>query len=161
MRISNNGCRRKAAICSDKDTVTNSTPVTAEEVKFVDTGIKLNVEAHILDPGYSNASQTGNKFIRREYTDKSRNSIPETEQSYAETKVLIKDNNTLIIGGLIRQEKVKNIWHTPILGSLPILKFFFHGEYYKRRKEELVIFLTPHIIQYDESEDRSRTRRKK
>jgi type IV pilus assembly protein PilQ len=64
----------------------------------------------------------------------------------AETKVMIKDGETLVIGGLISEKKIKNRKKLPILGDIPLLGFFFSKREDTLDKTELLIFVTPHII---------------
>ncbi|MFC1658591.1 secretin N-terminal domain-containing protein [Candidatus Omnitrophota bacterium] len=64
----------------------------------------------------------------------------------AETRVMIKDNETLVIGGLIAEKRIKSVKKVPILGDIPILKFFFSKKEDTLDKTELLIFITPHIV---------------
>ena len=58
----------------------------------------------------------------------------------------IKDGETLIIGGMIREDEDKQISKAPILGDIPVLGTLFRSTSTKKVKRELVIMLTPHII---------------
>jgi len=62
------------------------------------------------------------------------------------TKLRLEDGETIAIGGLIQQEDIKNVNKVPLLGDIPIL-----GELFKYRdnddsKTELIVFVTPRII---------------
>lgn len=65
--------------------------------------------------------------------------------------VRIKDGETLIIGGMIKEDEQKTVSKIPVLGDLPGIGIFFRNSKTKREKSELVIMLTPKIIK--ESED--------
>lgn len=65
--------------------------------------------------------------------------------------VRIKDGETLIIGGMIRENETKNVSKFPVLGDLPGVGMFFRNTSTTKEKEELVIMITPKIIK--ESED--------
>jgi len=68
----------------------------------------------------------------------------------AETTVMIKDGRTLVIGGLISENKLKTKKGFPFLGSLPVLDLIFGNKQDTLSKTELLIFITPHIIKDDE-----------
>ena len=51
-----------------------------------------------------------------------------------------------MIGGLIQTTKSDTDRKVPLLGDLPLLGTFFKGNYKQDRRTELVIFLTPHLI---------------
>ena len=57
---------------------------------------------------------------------------------------------TVVLGGLIQTEVAKNLTKVPLLGDIPILGKLFTGTYDSKQKEELVIFVTPHIVREDE-----------
>lgn len=65
--------------------------------------------------------------------------------------IRIKDGETLVIGGMIREEEQKNVAKFPVLGDLPGVGMFFRNTSTDKNKEELVIMLTPKIIK--DSED--------
>ena len=60
--------------------------------------------------------------------------------------VRIKDGETLVIGGLIRESEHKVVSKIPFLGDIPLLGAFFRSTTNKKEKEEMVIMLTPQII---------------
>ncbi|MDD4899675.1 MAG: type IV pilus secretin PilQ [Candidatus Omnitrophica bacterium] len=65
----------------------------------------------------------------------------------AETSVMIKDNQTLVIGGLISEQKNKYKKKIPILGNIPLVgKYLFSKNEDTVNRTELMIFITPHII---------------
>ena len=71
------------------------------------------------------------------------------------SNVRIKDEETLLIGGLLQEEQVNNSGKIPILGDIPILGFFFRSQSKTMKKSELLFILTPRIIKdtedvYDE-----------
>jgi type II secretory pathway component GspD/PulD (secretin) len=75
--------------------------------------------------------------------------IPIVDTSTVDTIVRIKDGVTIVIGGLIKDERVKTKSKVPILGSLPGLGRLFSSDDNRTEKTEIVIFLTPHIISGD------------
>ena len=65
--------------------------------------------------------------------------------------IRIKDGETLVIGGMIRDSETKNVSKIPVLGDLPGIGMFFRNTDSTKVKEELVIMITPKIIK--DSED--------
>ena len=71
------------------------------------------------------------------------------EERSTKTLVKVKDGETVIIGGLIRNDFTQTIVKIPILGDLPVLGALFRhkgGDTDGNRERELLIFITPHII---------------
>jgi len=71
---------------------------------------------------------------------------PTTLKRQANTTVVVKDGYTVVIGGMIRDDKTKNVSKVPLLGSLPLLGPLFRSETTQSEKTNLLIFMTPHII---------------
>lgn len=74
------------------------------------------------------------------------NGLPQTSAREAETIVRVKDGDTIVIGGLIRDDDVKAMSKIPFLGDLPILGYLFKNEYRDHRRSEVMVFLTIKIL---------------
>ena len=66
----------------------------------------------------------------------------------AETKVLLTDGETSVIGGLFQQTKSNKDDSVPFLSKIPILGWLFKSKAVSDRRSELLIFLTPKIVNY-------------
>jgi type IV pilus assembly protein PilQ len=64
----------------------------------------------------------------------------------AETEVLIRDGDTLVVGGLIDDQTTEAASKVPLLGDIPVLGTFFRRSNNEKRRTELLVFLTPRII---------------
>ena len=64
--------------------------------------------------------------------------------------VMVKDGETLVVGGLIENNESKQVGKVPILGDIPFIGALFRSSNAKKSKSELVIMLTPHILRDDE-----------
>jgi len=73
---------------------------------------------------------------------------PQTTDREATTKVTISEGQTVVIGGLITETEKETAYQVPILGDIPILGYLFKKKETQKRKLELLIFLTPHVIRY-------------
>jgi len=76
---------------------------------------------------------------------------PTTLKRQANTTVVVKDNHTIVIGGMIRDDKIVNVSRVPILGSLPLIGPLFRSQTSRSEKVNLLIFLTPHVISNSQS----------
>lgn len=69
------------------------------------------------------------------------------EERSTKSTVRIKDGDTVIIGGLIRNDTSQTLTKLPILGDLPVVGALFrHKSRDKDRQRELLVFITPHIV---------------
>ncbi|MEW6380855.1 MAG: secretin N-terminal domain-containing protein [bacterium] len=75
----------------------------------------------------------------------------------AETSVVVHDGETLVIGGLIKEHKSKGRSGIPFLGDIPVLGYLFSHTKDEIHKTELIILITPHVIE-NEEEGRELTR---
>ena len=64
----------------------------------------------------------------------------------ADTKALIKDGQTIVIGGLRKRKTIKDISKVPLLGDLPLVGGLFKSETESVEINELVIFITTRIV---------------
>src|SRR2546425_9197157 len=133
-------------------TQTQSAATTAEQVTFIDVGLQLKVLPTINEEGFVSMK------IKPEVSSVSRcaitaagNNIPIIDTSSAETTVMVKDGTTLVIAGLMKDEKVGTEKKLPVLGDIPILGALFRSRDDRRAKTELIFFLTPTIISGGES----------
>ena len=62
------------------------------------------------------------------------------------TNVRIKDEETLLLGGMITETEANTVEKIPILGDIPFIGFFFRNQHKGMKKEELLIMMTPRII---------------
>jgi general secretion pathway protein D len=72
---------------------------------------------------------------------------PNINKRSANTVVVTPDGQPVVIGGLIANEKSSNDSKIPILGDIPVLGQLFRFSAKSNQKSELLIFLTPHIVQ--------------
>ena len=71
---------------------------------------------------------------------------PEFDSRRIETQVLIPNANTLVLGGLVKDNPSANYTKVPLLGDIPGVGFFFRSESKALDKDNLLIFITPTII---------------
>lgn len=72
--------------------------------------------------------------------------VPALDTEAAETKVLVADGGTVVIGGIIITSQRVDVQETPIIGSLPLIGNLFRRRSVTSSSQELLFFLTPRII---------------
>ena len=72
--------------------------------------------------------------------------LPTITRRYTDHVVRVKDNSTIVIGGLINDEEVKTMSKIPLLGDLPVLGHLFKHTSKTRGHSEVVIFITASIV---------------
>ncbi len=72
---------------------------------------------------------------------------PTTFTRTAETTVVVHNEETVVIGGMIGQDTTSGEYKVPLLGDIPLLGWLFKSHADSRRKTNLYIFITPHIVE--------------
>ena len=57
-----------------------------------------------------------------------------------------KDGLAVMAGGLVKEVESETYWRTPVLGSVPLLGWLFRGTEKVKRRTELIVLITPHVI---------------
>lgn len=73
--------------------------------------------------------------------------VPSIDTKRVTTQVLIKTGETVVLGGVYQQTNTKSISKIPLLGDIPLLGALFRNDLNKATKRELLIFITPKILQ--------------
>jgi type IV pilus assembly protein PilQ len=75
--------------------------------------------------------------------------VPSIDTNEVSTQVLVDNGETLVLGGIYEQEKIKEIDRVPFFGSLPLVSWMFKNTSITDDKAELLIFVTPKIVKED------------
>lgn len=78
---------------------------------------------------------------------------PTTSKRSAKTTVVAKDQETVVIGGIMQDRTIESVSKVPILGDVPLLGHLFRETTRRKTKTNLLLFLTPYIIR-DQSDFR-------
>jgi type II secretion system protein D len=114
-----------------------------------DIGIVLNVTPSINPDGIVNM------IVVPQITTRTGETVPISETleaetfitRSAETRVAVRDGQTIVIGGLIEDQETDTVKKVPLLGDIPIAGALFRRTITDKRKTELLIFLTPRVAQ--------------
>jgi type IV pilus assembly protein PilQ len=142
------------------DVSTESGKITGSTLqKYQDIGIQLNVVPQICEKDFINmiihpaiTSFTETLEIKSE-TGAILSKYPIINTREAETQILIKDGETVVIGGLLKDVKTRSRIGIPFLGSIPIIGLLFQRETNDIEKIDLLIFITARILKEGEFGD--------
>lgn len=74
---------------------------------------------------------------------------PTTTKRSTKTAVTVKDNQTVVIGGLMQEKGSESVTKVPLLGDIPILGWLFRHKSTSKQKTNLLVFITPHVVKDD------------
>ena len=126
---------------------TDTSGGTYESFEYRDVGKILKITPHV----------TENRLIRMQIslevtnidlasTSTTSSTLPVTQKRTVDTTVIVKDNQTVVIGGLIDDSSTRNDTKVPALGDIPVLGWLFRKRTEANQKTNLYIFLTPRVI---------------
>jgi type IV pilus assembly protein PilQ len=75
------------------------------------------------------------------------NNVPSIDTNEITTQVLVDNGQTVVLGGIFKDERANIVLKTPLLGDIPYLGRLFRKDIERNDKQELLIFITPRIIQ--------------
>jgi type IV pilus assembly protein PilQ len=74
------------------------------------------------------------------------NGVPAINTKELQTRVLVDNGQTVVLGGVYTQDRRNRVERVPLLGSLPVIGHLFRHEHTSDMRQELLIFITPKII---------------
>ena len=138
------------------ETIQTTNYGTQKSVKYIDTGIVLNVRPRISEDGAEVTMQT-ETIVSSAIYDASEASLkpeerspPSIESKTVQSFVRVADNTPFIIGGLIDKKKSEGETGIPGLSKIPLLGNLFKSKAKSGSDREVIIVLTPHIIDTEE-----------
>jgi len=112
---------------------------------FVEARLQLEVTPHITQDG----SVLMNIKAENNQPDASQsgaNGQPAIQRKEAQTQVLVKDGDTTVIGGIYVRTGGQSQAGVPFFSNIPIIGYFFRNVSELETRQELLIFITPRII---------------
>lgn len=122
---------------------TLSNGVSQTSVQFIEAGVKLTVKPTV------NADRRITLKVKPEVSNAVGSALPNLPPTVntrdAETIVVLRDGETIAIGGLIKESTVKSTSGVPLLMKIPIIGYLFKQTDDRKQRTELIVFLTPKI----------------
>jgi general secretion pathway protein D len=121
-------------------------------IQYQDIGIGLDVTPHINADGLVVMDVAPNISSQSDQSVQIQAGVnaPVFNQRSASSHVGVRDGDTIVIGGLMQDQKTQSITKVPLLGDIPWLGLLFQRDQVTKTKTELLIFLTPHVAQSPE-----------
>jgi type IV pilus assembly protein PilQ len=141
--------KREAKISQGESIPFQTTSLQGTQTTFVDANLELNVTPQITsrDP-----KEIGKQIMMR--VRATRNAVgarsnpagPSIDRREANTQVIVRDGETMVIGGVFIDTQNNNVQGVPYLSRIPVLGWLFKNKSESVSKQELLIFLTPSIV---------------
>jgi len=139
---------------------TTTTPTTVTNtLGSVFVGLTLNIIPEVTEDGYivMRINPVTSELLNEESGTNSTNEIsaertmpPDTRVKQMTSIVKVKDQQKVLIGGLIEKKTYKNDTKVPLVGDIPVLGRLFHNTEDSVKKSELFILITPTLIKKDQ-----------
>jgi general secretion pathway protein D len=120
---------------------------TFESFEYRDVGKILKITPHVTEGRLVRMTislEVTNIDLASTLTTSS--TLPVTKKRTVDTTVIVKDGQTVVIGGLIDESATTNESKVPVLGDVPVLGWLFRNQSESNSKTNLYIFLTPRVI---------------
>jgi type II secretory pathway component GspD/PulD (secretin) len=108
--------------------------------------IKLEVTPHVTSDGQVNMKVLPSVEAITGWVGSSDNQRPIVSRQSADVDIAVGDGEVAVIGGLTRDEETRTIGKIPLLGDIPILGHLFRKTTINHTKNELIIFIIPHVV---------------
>ena len=124
---------------------------------FRDVGVILTVTPRINRSGTVSldVNQQINSLVEFTLFD-----APIISTREASAAVTVKDKQTMVIGGMIKDDKTETVHKIPVLGDIPLLGKLFRRTDTRVEKTELMVFITPHVVYTDADANQVTTEQK-
>ncbi len=137
--------RTTASAGQDPNTITN-------DIEYRSTGVILTVTPHVNEGGFVTLDVLQEVSDAQDASTGGINS-PTIRKRVAKTTMVVKDNQTLVVGGLIQETRTNTHSGLPWLSRIPIIGFLFGRTTAVVKKTELVVLITPHVVNNVEEGD--------
>ncbi len=115
-------------------------------VSFKSIDLLLEVTPHVTP----DKRISMNVYLTKNDIDSITNGIPSLSTNEAETELLVNNNDTIVIGGIVKTSENESSSGVPILSDIPLLGRLFRTDIDADKRNELLIFITPSIVQLDQ-----------
>lgn len=113
-----------------------------------DVGITLKLTPQITEGEYVKLDiyQEISSLKQEANTDILTEMGPTTTKRSTKTSVVVRDSQTVVISGLMQEKREEIVTKVPLLGDIPYLGYLFKFKSTNKKKTNLLVFLTPHVI---------------
>lgn len=108
--------------------------------------IALEVTPHVTSDGQVNMKVKPSVEAITGWVGSADDQRPIVARREAEAQIVVGDGEVAVIGGLVRDEETRTVGKVPLLGDIPILGNLFRKTTINHTKNDLIIFIIPHIV---------------
>ncbi len=121
-------------------------------VRFEDVVLRLEITPHVID----GKNLKMNILVKKDEVDSLRNveGNPYIIKKQTQTVLIVQDGETIVISGLTKQRRADGNTGWPLLKNIPVLGWLFKADSKSESMEEVLIFITPHILQLASNESK-------
>jgi len=141
--------KREAKISQGESIPFQTTSLQGTQTTFVDANLELNVTPQITSRDPKEDSKRillKVRATRNAVGARSNPAGPSIDRREANTQVLVRDGETMVIGGVFVDTQNNNVQGVPYMSRIPVLGWLFKNKSESVSKQELLIFLTPSIV---------------
>lgn len=141
--------KREAKISQGESIPFQTTSLQGTQTTFVDANLELNVTPQITSRDPKEDSKRillRVRATRNAVGARSNPAGPSIDRREANTQVLVRDGETMVIGGVFVDTQNNNVQGVPYMSRIPVLGWLFKNKSEAVSKQELLIFLTPSIV---------------
>jgi type IV pilus assembly protein PilQ len=141
--------KREAKISQGESIPFQTTSLQGTQTTFVDANLELNVTPQITSRDPKEIGKTillRVRATRNAVGARSNPAGPSIDRREATTQVIVRDGETMVIGGVFVDTQNNNVQGVPYLSRIPVLGWLFKNKSESVSKQELLIFLTPSIV---------------
>ncbi len=139
-------------------TVTTTGETSTDNIQYVDVGVKLDIEPQIqLDNTVVTVLSLEVSNVTEKTTTANGSLALSISTTNAQSVLTLKNGERTVIGGLIRDDNTKTRKIIPLLGDLPLIGRLFTNHNRDEKKREILLSITPHILQNLDLPDKSLT----
>ncbi len=122
------------------------------DIQRQDVGVKLQITPQITEGDYVKLDIYQEISSIEQASDTILTSVgPTIDKRSTKTSVVVKDGDTVVIGGLMQDSTENSITKAPWFGDIPLLGWLFKTKSVTKTKTDLLVFITPHLLKKEDS----------
>jgi general secretion pathway protein D len=136
----------RISVQTQSQTVTGTTGGLVNSFQYLETGVLLAVTPRINSGGLVTLEVNQEVSSADPTTITEANPNPNVNSRSAQTTVVVASGETIVLGGLIREDNQRGTSGLPLLSKIPILGAAFGSQNFSAKRTELILVITPHIV---------------
>jgi type IV pilus assembly protein PilQ len=139
---------RTARIAQGTDIPISTVSAAGTNTRFIPANLELEVTPHVTNDGTVSLKLKTAKN-EPDFTRRGAQGDPTIVKKSAETEIMVRDGDTAVIGGIYTRNTSENYAEVPFFSKIPVLGWLFKKRRTEDSRAELLIFITPRIINRD------------